>query len=471
MRSIYAKILLWFWVAVVGAEATVMLVAVLSGHQPRVQLWMSLVTDTYGRGAVDIYLRDGKPALAQFVSGIEHSHRIRATLFDPQDRDVLGKGLPPEAVDLLREVRKAGQNRFRGGIVFTDADPVSTPQGTFVFVAQINAWEGFENPYLVGGFGFKLLIALLFTAVLCVVLARHIAAPIRALQAAAERIAGGDLSVRAMPTMGRRKDELANLARDFDRMADRIQMLLQKQQELLGDISHELRSPLARLNVSLELLRHGESAAIERMQIDLNRLDVLIGQVLSLTRLQVHEGQPLTTTLNLRSIVEGIAEDARFEGKKEEKSVVISQADDCWTTGDPALLRSCIENVVRNAVRHTKPHTGVIIALNRVDMTGETWAGVVVTDHGNGVPPESLSMLFEPFYRASESRDLGTSGFGLGLAIAQRVAVLHGGKITARNRDAAGLEIEIDLPLAEPDSARLSGNASDRVVPAIQEHE
>jgi two-component system sensor histidine kinase CpxA len=164
--------------------------------------------------------------------------------------------------------------------------------------------------------------------------------------------------------------------------------------------------------------------------------------------------------------VEGIAEDVRLEGKNEEKTVVLSQTDDCWLHGDPALLRSCIENVVRNAVRYTKPHTEVMIALNKVERgveRGAPWARIVVSDFGDGVPRESLSRLFEPFYRVSEARDLRAGGgSGLGLAIAQRVALLYGGKIKARNREGGGLEIEIELPLQDACSVRgaLQDNAS-----------
>ena len=449
IRSIYTKIFLWFWVAAIGATATVMLVSILSGSQPIGQRWMSLAIGTYARGAVDIYLQGGKPALERYMSEVESSQGIRAALLDPQGQDILGKGLPPETADVLRAVQESEKTQLVAGIPWRGATPVSTPQGSFVLVAQVRPWRLLGNSTPFGGFGLKLYVALLSTGLLCAILARHIAAPIRALQIAAKRIADGDLSVRALPAIAPRNDELADLARDFDRMAERIQALLQKQQELLGDISHELRSPLTRLNVSLELLRHGEMDAVERMQTDLSRLDILIGQILTLTRLQVREGQKIVTTVNLRSIVEGVAEDASFEGKKEGKSVVVAQADDCWLTGDPALLRSCVENLVRNAVRYTRPQTGVIIALTRVDRVGAVSARLLVADHGNGVPPESLSRLFEPFYRVSESRDLGTGGYGLGLAIAQRVALLHGGKITAQNRDGGGLEMEIQLPLKE----------------------
>jgi two-component system, OmpR family, sensor histidine kinase CpxA len=454
IRSIYAKILLWFWVVAVGAVAVVMLFANLSGAQPRAYFWMSLAAGVYAQGAVDHYLQGGKPALVQFMTKVESSHGIRATLLDPQNQDILGKAVPPGSAEIVRAARETGQSRFRGGIVYTEASPISTPLGTFVLVARVYPWRAFENPILLSGLAFKFLVALLCTGLLCTVLARHIAAPIRALQAAAGRIADGDLSVRAMPAIAPRSDELANLARDFDRMAERIQGLLQKQLQVLADISHELRSPLTRLNVSLELLRHGESDAIDRMQTDINRLEALIGQVLTLTRLELREGQKAMSPVNLRTVVEGVAEDARFEGKKEERSIRITHADDCWLAGDAALLRSCIENVVRNAVRHTRPRTEVVIALNRVEEARGCTARVVVADCGNGVPAESLPLLFEPFYRVAES----TGGVGLGLAIAQRVALLHGGRITARNRDCGGLEIEIELPLNGSADVRVSSD-------------
>ncbi|MGC2767895.1 MAG: ATP-binding protein [Candidatus Acidiferrum sp.] len=228
-------------------------------------------------------------------------------------------------------------------------------------------------------------------------------------------------------------------------MADRIQALLRKQLELLGDISHELRSPLTRLNVSLELVRRGERDAVERMQTDLHRLDTLIGQILALTRLQVRGDHKTETPVNLRLIVESVAEDARFEVKEDGKSVVISRADDCWLNGDPALLRSCIENVVRNAVHYSKPQTEVAISLDIVAGDPDS-ARILVADHGDGVPPEALSRIFEPFYRVTEAREHQTGGTGLGLSIAQRIAIVHGGSIRAHNRDGGGLEMEIFLP-------------------------
>jgi two-component system sensor histidine kinase CpxA len=407
---------------------------------------MTGVLNLYARSALDFYFHNGKPGLARYLDEIEKSSRIRATLLDPESRDILERGVPPEAKDVLEEARSLGRSRFRTGLHWRGASVISTPGGNFIFVAEIMPsrsllnLSGLRTPLV------RVAVALFSGGLLCWILARHITAPIRSLQNVASRIADGDLSVRALPAIAPRRDELADLARDFDRMADRVQGLMQKQQELLGDISHELRSPLTRLGVSLELLRRGETDATERMQTDLDCLNGLIQQILTLTSLQVYGGQKTETTVNLRCIVEGVAEDAGFEGKEQGKSVVIEHADDCWTKGDPALLRSCMENVVRNAVHHTKPQTGVVIVLNFSDHGGLKFANVLVVDHGDGVPADALSRLFEPFYRVSGSRDRKTGGSGLGLSIAQRVVLLHGGSIAARNRNEGGLEIKIRLP-------------------------
>ena len=202
--------------------------------------------------------------------------------------------------------------------------------------------------------------------------------------------------------------------------------------------------------MSLELVRRGQTDSVERMQKDLRLLDTLIGQILTLTRLQSRDDGRKETAVNLRSIVESVAEDARFEVKENGTSVTISHADDCWMSGDPALLRSCIENVVRNAVHYTKPQTEVTVSLDR-GANGPRSARIVVSDHGDGVPPKALDRIFEPFYRVTEAREHQTGGTGLGLSIAQRIVIVHGGSIRARNRDGGGLEVEIWLPVRDID--------------------
>ena len=445
IRGIYMKIFLGFVVAAGATSAAVFLVTVAAHANSLGPSWMIGVLDQYARSAVNIYEHGGKDRLAEYLQEIQDASFLRSTLLDPAGRDILGRGVPPGAERVLTEARATGETQFHIGMVWTGASVDERPEGKYILVAKV------IMPYSLlfgGALEFTVLQCILPAVVgglLCLFLARHLASPIRTLQGAARRIADGDLSVRASPVIGSRKDELADLAHDFDSMTDRIQDLLLKQQTLLGDISHELRSPLTRLNVSLELVRRGKPDAVERMQTDLDRLNTLIGQILTLTRLQTRGDSKMEIPVNLRSLLESVAEDARFEGTQEGKSVVLSHADECWLTGDPALLRSLLENLVRNAVHYTKPQSEVALSLDLL-RNGSESARIVVSDHGDGVSPEALSRIFEPFFRVTEAREHQTGGTGLGLSIAQRIAAVHGGSIRARNREGSGLEMEIILP-------------------------
>ncbi len=447
IRGIYAKIFLWFLFATGVMSGAVFLITVATHMQSLGPSWMIGVLDQYARSAVIIYEYGGKDRLAEYLQRIDDASFLQSTLLDPQGHDIVGRGVPPDAQEVLAKARATGQTQFHIGLIWTGASVDERPDGKYILVAKVII----PYPLVLGGALEATVLQWLMPALggglLCLLLARHIAAPIRTLQGVAGKIADGDLSVRASPALGRRRDELADLARDFDKMADRIQALLQKQQELLGDISHELRSPLTRLNVYLELIRRGKTDAVERMQADIDNLDALIGQILTLTRLQARGDRKSETAVNLRSIVESVAEDACFEGKEDGKSVTVSHSGDCWTKGDPALLRSCVENVVRNAVHYTKPQTEVFVSLSCSNQGDSPMARILVSDRGDGVPAEALPHLFEPFYRVTEAHEHQTGGTGLGLSIAQRIVLSYGGSVAARNRDGGGLEIGIRLPI------------------------
>jgi two-component system sensor histidine kinase CpxA len=446
IRGIYPKLFLWFCFASAVMSGSAFVITAAIHSQSLGPRWMTGTLDLYARSAVELYFHGGVTALTEYLDEMNRSSRIEATLLDANSRNITGRRVPPEAENLLAEARAAGESRFRTGIHWTGASIVPTTQGNYVLVGLVRPYAGLWNwreartPLL------RLIAALVSGALLCLILARHIAAPVRTLQTAARRIADGELSVRAFPAICPRNDELADLAHDFDRMADRIQSLVRKQQELLGDISHELRSPLTRLSVSLELMRRGEADGVERMQMDLDRLDDLIGQILTLTRLEASGDRPTSALVNLRHIIQSVVEDAAIEGRSDEKSVVITAAEDCWMTADAALLRSCIENVVRNAIRYTIPRSEVSICLSMDCEDRSRPARIVVSDRGDGVPQSALPRLFEPFYRVSKARDHKSGGTGLGLSIAQRVTTLYGGSIAARNREGGGLEVEIRLP-------------------------
>ena len=464
MRSIYAKIFWWFWLATTLVSASVFAITLASGSQGVGQRWLAQSLDLYANTAVDAYTHAGAPGLEKYLDAIHQSVGINATLIDPQGRNLLNRPIPPAAEAVFARARSAGQSRFHTRLVWTGASIVSTPVGNYFLVAQVSPVRGaFAQPSLAAAL-LKLVVAIIAAGFLCLLLASHIAGPIKTLRQAAGKIADGDLSVRATPSIPARNDELADLARDFDRMAEHLQSLLTKQRELLGDISHELRSPLTRMSVSLELARRGEPGSLDRMQQEIDKLDALIGQILTLTRLQSQQNQQPTVAMNLRPLLESIAADARYEGQHENKSVSLAASQDAWITGDPALLRSAIENVVRNAVRYSHPNQAVDIHLSiqpnglratqgssvtpgQTDIHSHSTVQLTVEDHGDGVPPESLPRLFEAFYRVSGARDRQSGGSGLGLSIAQRVVLWHGGSISARNRKAGGLAVEIILPL------------------------
>ena len=281
----------------------------------------------------------------------------------------------------------------------------------------------------------------------CFLISRYLTKPLAKLGEAAAKIAEGRLDTRVDPSLTNRRDEIADLARNFDRMAERIEALITGQRRLLGDVSHELRSPLSRLIVALGLVKQGpaEEAAenLERIGLEARRLDTLIGQLLALTRIDsgVDRGSP--ALFDLTDLVQEVANDGNFEARARNRSVAIQQADACTVTGFEELLRSAVENVVRNAIRHTAEGTAVEISLRVADSR----VLLRVQDHGPGVPDSMLSEIFLPFRRVANG---GSEGAGLGLAIAERAVHVHGGKIRAMNAPKGGLMIEIDLPLGRP---------------------
>jgi two-component system sensor histidine kinase CpxA len=283
--------------------------------------------------------------------------------------------------------------------------------------------------------------------------------PVVRLRAATRRLAAGDLSARAGAPSVRRRDEVAGLMRDFDTMASRLEALVKAQSRLLNDISHELRSPLARLNVALGLARQRsgvESAAmLERIELEAARLNELIGRLLTLARMEDGEQRIPSRPVLLDEIVLTIAEDAEFEAQARHCHVRSEIPAGSWVVrGDASLLHSAIENVVRNAIRYTREGSTVQIHLEKEHVEGGDEAVVRVTDCGEGVPADALEKLFQPFYRLDDARGRQTGGVGLGLAITERAVRFHGGKVSASNRAEGGLMVEIRLPMM-PGGARI----------------
>jgi two-component system sensor histidine kinase CpxA len=245
---------------------------------------------------------------------------------------------------------------------------------------------------------------------------------------------------------------MAQLVRDFDTMAERLEATVNAQARLLTDISHELRSPLARLNVASALAhqRAGAEAhsALERIDLEAERLNQLIGGLLTIARLDSGNDARQKSPILLGEMIEGIAADADFEAQGRQCRVESAIREDCLVVGAPILLHSAIENVVRNAARYTREGTSVLISLERDPGGAAPEAVIRIVDSGPGVPEEELDKLFRPFYRIDDARGRQTGGAGLGLAITERAVRLHGGTVKASNRPEGGLQVEIRLPSA-----------------------
>jgi len=275
---------------------------------------------------------------------------------------------------------------------------------------------------------------------LCYGLALYLTRPVRALQKAVERFGKGDLTARVGSTRG---DELGDLARTFDRMASRIETLLAAERRLLLDISHELRSPLARLGVAVELARSGEDrqAALNRIQKESDRLNALVGQLLQVTRAEGDPSSLRRHAVRLDELVEQLVNDSRIEAAAHDCTVEYNRLEPVVVEGDPELLRRAVENVIRNAIRYAPPHSAVEVSLAR--QNGK--AVVDIRDRGPGVPEEALPRLFDAFYRVETDRNRSSGGIGLGLSIARRAIELHKGTIRAQNAQ-PGLEVVMELP-------------------------
>jgi signal transduction histidine kinase len=282
-------------------------------------------------------------------------------------------------------------------------------------------------------------VSLLFAAWL----AWYFSRPIRNLSVAFDAVAKGRLDTRIGNAMGERRDELVDLGSDFDRMAERLQRLVEGQQRLLHDVSHELRSPLARLQAAADLLRQQPDRAaelVDRIERDAGRMDRLVGELLTLARLDAGTAGRMDERVDATELLSSIAEDARFEAAPRQCLVELDMPETLTLHGNGELLHSAVENILRNALRHSPAGGRVNITARRMERT----IRIDICDQGPGVPESELASIFEPFVRSQSAAPF--SGYGLGLAITRRIVQAHGGNVQADNRPEGGLCVCLRLP-------------------------
>lgn len=456
LRSLLLKIFLWFWATVIVTGISLVLTFILEPHGVPAQ-WHSTLAETArysGTIAVETLEGEGPPAASSYLDRLVHDTSLNACLFDISGKVIAGNGC--ETFQQMAR-RVTGLNPSEFGMVFGIARVALILNGNsgrqYIFATELPA-----GPRAAAGFNRKTFfmqwgVAFLVSGFVCYLLTRYITAPILRLRAASQQLAAGDLTTRTSSNIASRQDEIGDLLRDFDAMASRIEALVSGQRQLISDVSHELRSPLARLNVALDLgrQRKGNDAAFDQMEQDLAILNEMIGRLLTIAKLDVSARQVPMVQVDLTELVSQIVRDANFEARALDRGVQLTADRPYFARGNAELLHGAIENVVRNAIYYTEPGTSVEVTMEFVSQTKKSLVRIAVRDHGPGVPQSELVNIFRPFYRVADARDRQSGGTGLGLAIADRVIRTHGGTVSAQNATPPGLLVEIVLPGGESD--------------------
>jgi two-component system sensor histidine kinase CpxA len=284
------------------------------------------------------------------------------------------------------------------------------------------------------------------------ILSMSIVSPLLRVANTVERFGQGDLSARVQCN---RKDEIGKLARSFNLVANRIEMLLTAERRLLQDVSHELRSPLMRLSFAAELMKNNSDpeAAAQRMHREISRLSSLVESLLEVAASEGDPAQRSFEHVQLAALVEEIVDDGRIESNARSIELTTEVHSSAIVFGNRELLRRAIENVLRNAIRFTETSSKVTLQVSDLRKEGTV---IEIRDFGPGVPEEYLSRIFDPLFRVDGSRDRAVGGFGLGLSIARRAIQLHHGVIVAENAH-PGLRIKITLPSFDEESVTTPG--------------
>jgi signal transduction histidine kinase len=469
LHSLYWRIFLAFWAALALILVGTVTVAVNATAHRTDRPWVQR-GQLYAQAA-RAFESGGPAALKDWLQSLAPEPFGRTFVVEPGGREMLGRPLPSSLGGAAGEMTARGSATAPGAQRSDATGAIAPIGGALVLVApggstyHVVIGPVRDSPRLFGelelpGVPLSILaIALGVSAAACFLLARYLAAPVDRLRLATRQMAAGDLNVRVLPALRERRDDLGLLAADLDTMAERLRQLLEARQQLLRDVSHELRSPLARLQLALSLARRegsGPERHLERIAREADRLEQLIARTLKLVRLERPAHALEQVRVDVAELLRRIAADVAIEADARGCRVDVRAEGDLAIVGDPELLRSAFENVIRNALRYSPDGALVAIEAVRVAAAGSAAAvQVSVRDQGAGVPEKDLALIFEPFYRVEAAREhRSAGGEGLGLAIAARAVALHGGWIRACNLESGGLAVTVTLPAQTHEHAR-----------------
>jgi two-component system sensor histidine kinase CpxA len=464
IQSLFLKIFLWYWATVIATG--IALIATWIILQPKNAPYSSQTSlaDTAwisGNSAAKELEQHGASAGSAYVELLSQKAHMKSCLFDASGNAIAGSDCA-NFDDIGTRAVNSDHSIFimKHGVARVAVKVQGTSGRQYIYAVEATEHRGPPPGIGPSGFALRWSVAFLVSGIICYLLTRYLTAPILRLREASQQLAQGDFSTRAAAGMGHRRDELGTLVRDFNTMAARIEELVSRQRQLIYDISHELRSPLARLNVALDLGRErkGNDPAFDHMEQDLACLNDMIGRLLTVAKLDTSTAAIPMADVDLTELTSQIVRSADFELQQQNGAVRLSSQGQHFVHGNAELLHSAIENVIRNAIRYTGAGNSVDVDMKDVQLEAAGTAApaivrLLVRDYGQGVPEPELVNIFQPFYRVADDRNRQSGGTGLGLAIADRVVRIHGGAIRARNAAPHGLEIEILLPQAVPVSS------------------
>jgi two-component system OmpR family sensor kinase/two-component system sensor histidine kinase CpxA len=453
VRGVFVRIYLAFLLTSLVAAAVTLVLAAYYRHWSNDSVNLIAPTGGYISAAELILQRGGEPLLLEWLLTFERHPSVNAYVFD--DR---GLSLLPQVPNSVVEYAYSSQNYQAlvdplGRTEILVKAPIMAHNGRIylLVVEFIHPLAVFNFPeYLAWGF----VAAILLFAILGGLLSRYLTRPLVDLQRYVQALGRGNFHLTLPSKLIRRGDEVGALSREFDAMATRLARVLDDQKQLIRDVSHELRSPLARSAVALELARldacEEQEDALNRIEQENQRLNELIGDLLGMARLEVDQNLDHWQRLDMSDLVDEIVSDARFEHPDGQLAWQPPPMA-LMVEADPALIRAAAENLIRNALLHTHEGTAVTVTVEAI----EHQVRVCVRDRGPGVPESILPDLVRPFVRNEDARERSTEqlgrghrGFGLGLAIAHRVALHHGGELVLSNHPDGGLQACLMLPLA-----------------------